>query len=140
MRQTDPEADLALKLDAYAREDEGSRGGRPGRAGGARKPDRHHGSLMDARTYGIGAQILSDLGVRNLHLLTNNPKRIQGLEGYGLRITRQMPLGAPGRKDGAASEAARGASGPDGKSAGRGKKPAAGRRRSGPTPRRRAAG
>jgi 3,4-dihydroxy 2-butanone 4-phosphate synthase/GTP cyclohydrolase II len=140
MRQTDPEADLALKLDAYAREDEGSSNGRSGRAGRdgrSRRPDRHHGSLMDARTYGIGAQILSDLGVRNLHLLTNNPKRIQGLEGYGLRITRQMPLGAQGRKDGAA-EAARGNSAPGGRAAGSGKKKAAALRK-GTAPRRRAA-
>jgi hypothetical protein len=47
---------------------------------------------MDARTYGIGAQILFDLGVRHLHLLTNSPRRIQGLEGYGLKVTRQSPL------------------------------------------------
>ena len=52
---------------------------------------------MDARTRGIGAQILFELGVRRLHLLTNHPRRIQGLEGYGLHIARQSPLPGAGR-------------------------------------------
>jgi 3,4-dihydroxy 2-butanone 4-phosphate synthase / GTP cyclohydrolase II len=47
---------------------------------------------MDSRTYGIGAQILFDLGVRNLELMTNNQRRIQGLEGYGLKIARQVAM------------------------------------------------
>jgi 3,4-dihydroxy 2-butanone 4-phosphate synthase/GTP cyclohydrolase II len=54
---------------------------------------------MDARTYGIGAQILFELGVRRLNLLTNHPQRVQGLkglEGYGLRIVRQSPLAGAG--------------------------------------------
>src|SRR4030065_236730 len=46
----------------------------------------------DLRDYGIGAQILSDLGLSTIHLMTNNPKKIVGLEGYGLRITRRVPL------------------------------------------------
>jgi 3,4-dihydroxy 2-butanone 4-phosphate synthase / GTP cyclohydrolase II len=44
------------------------------------------------REYGIGAQILVDLGLKTLRLLTNNPKKVVGLEGYGLEITEQVPL------------------------------------------------
>jgi 3,4-dihydroxy 2-butanone 4-phosphate synthase/GTP cyclohydrolase II len=44
------------------------------------------------RNYGIGAQILVDLGVKNMRLLTNNPKKVVGLEGYGLKIVERMPI------------------------------------------------
>jgi len=46
----------------------------------------------DLRDYGIGAQILADLGIRKMRLLTNNPKKIIGLEGYGLSVLEQVPL------------------------------------------------
>lgn len=49
----------------------------------------------DLRDYGVGAQILYDLGVRKIKLLTNNPKKIIGLEGYNLEITEQIPLSLP---------------------------------------------
>ncbi len=50
------------------------------------------GFPSDLREYGIGAQILSILGVRSMRLLTNNPKKISGLEGFGLEITEQLPI------------------------------------------------
>lgn len=49
----------------------------------------------DLRDYGIGAQILVDLGLHNIRLLTNNPKKVVGLESYGLKIVETMPLIAP---------------------------------------------
>jgi 3,4-dihydroxy 2-butanone 4-phosphate synthase/GTP cyclohydrolase II len=63
---------------------------RPGTAapdGGARLE-----SKPDLRVYGIGAQILTQLGVRKLRLLTNHPKKIVGLQGYGLTVIEQVPL------------------------------------------------
>ena len=46
----------------------------------------------DLRDYGIGAQILVDLGLGSIRLLTNNPKKIRGLEGYGLSVSGQVPI------------------------------------------------
>ena len=46
----------------------------------------------DMRDYGMGAQILRDLGVRKIKLLTNNPKKLAGLEGYDLEIVEQVPI------------------------------------------------
>jgi 3,4-dihydroxy 2-butanone 4-phosphate synthase/GTP cyclohydrolase II len=53
------------------------------------------GLPADLRDYGIGAQILVDLGLTSIRLLTNNPKKIVGLEGYGLRVTDQLPIAMP---------------------------------------------
>lgn len=50
------------------------------------------GYPADMREYGVGAQILHDLGVRQMRLLTNNPKKLSGLKGYGLEITKQLPI------------------------------------------------
>jgi len=49
----------------------------------------------DLRDYGMGAQILCDLGVRRIRLLTNNPRKVIGLEGYGLEIVEQIPISIP---------------------------------------------
>jgi 3,4-dihydroxy 2-butanone 4-phosphate synthase/GTP cyclohydrolase II len=53
------------------------------------------GFKADLRDYGIGAQILRDLGVRKMRLMTNNPKKIIGLEGYGLQVVERVPLEIP---------------------------------------------
>src|SRR5215213_4883048 len=50
------------------------------------------GLPVDLRDYGIGAQILVDLGLSSIRILTNNPKKIRGLEGYGLSVTEQIPI------------------------------------------------
>ena len=74
---------LANKLRAYALQD-----------GGADTVEANLalGLPVDKRDYGIGSQILNDLGIREMKLLTNNPKKIAGLEGYGLRINEWIPL------------------------------------------------
>jgi len=53
----------------------------------------------DLRDYGVGAQILHDLGVRKIRLLTNNPKKMVGLGGYGLEIVEQLPISLPANED-----------------------------------------
>jgi 3,4-dihydroxy 2-butanone 4-phosphate synthase/GTP cyclohydrolase II len=57
------------------------------------------GFASDLRDYGMGAQILHDLGVRRIRLLTNNPKKVVGLEGYGLEIVEQLPIAQPANPD-----------------------------------------
>ena len=54
--------------------------------------NEHLGYPADLRDYGIGAQILADLGVRKMRLMTNNPKKVTGLDGYGLEIVERVPL------------------------------------------------
>ncbi len=53
------------------------------------------GHPADKRDYGIGSQILYDLGVRKIRLLTNNPKKIYGLEGFGLEVVERVPINIP---------------------------------------------
>jgi 3,4-dihydroxy 2-butanone 4-phosphate synthase/GTP cyclohydrolase II len=53
------------------------------------------GLPADLRDYGIGAQILQDLGLGSIRILTNNPKKISGLEGYGLTVVEQVPIEVP---------------------------------------------
>jgi 3,4-dihydroxy 2-butanone 4-phosphate synthase/GTP cyclohydrolase II len=50
------------------------------------------GFPADAREWGIGNQILADLGLSTIRILTNNPKKISGLEGFGLRVVEQVPI------------------------------------------------
>jgi 3,4-dihydroxy 2-butanone 4-phosphate synthase / GTP cyclohydrolase II len=53
------------------------------------------GLKPDLREYGIGAQILADLGLTSIRILTNNPRKIVGIEGYGLKVLERVPLQAP---------------------------------------------
>jgi 3,4-dihydroxy 2-butanone 4-phosphate synthase/GTP cyclohydrolase II len=97
MRPIQSEDALARTLDRYIAQDAGGRTTRPAAPGpeDARAPRGDAAAPMDARTYGIGAQILFELGVRRLNLLTNHPGRVRdlkGLEGYGLRVVRRSPL------------------------------------------------
>jgi 3,4-dihydroxy 2-butanone 4-phosphate synthase/GTP cyclohydrolase II len=74
---------LLHKLAAYALQDDGA---------DTVDANLELGLPADARDYGTGAQILADLGVRTMRLLTNNPAKRAGLEGYGLRIVERVPL------------------------------------------------
>ena len=74
---------LVNKIKAYALQDQGL---------DTVEANERLGFQPDLRNYGIGAQILVDLGVKNMRLLTNNPKKMVGLDGYGLRIVEQMEI------------------------------------------------
>lgn len=61
--------------------------------------NRQLGYPPDLRQYGIGAQILYDLGIRQIRLLTNNPRKVVGLDGYGLRIVERVPIQMPANEE-----------------------------------------
>ena len=59
------------------------------------KPISALGFAPDLRDYGVGAQILTDLGIREIRLLTNNPKKVISLEGHGLKVVQTVPIIVP---------------------------------------------
>lgn len=83
LRQEGRGIGLVNKIKAYALQEQGL---------DTVQANEELGFKSDMRNYGIGAQILVDLGVRQMRLMTNNPKKMVGLEGYGLSIVEQVPI------------------------------------------------
>lgn len=88
LRQEGRGIGLANKLHAYALQEKGA---------DTVEANQLLGLPVDKRDYGVGSQILRDLGLRNIRIMTNNPKKIYGIEGYGLNVVEEVPIRiAPG--------------------------------------------
>jgi 3,4-dihydroxy 2-butanone 4-phosphate synthase/GTP cyclohydrolase II len=83
MRQEGRGIGLANKIKAYHLQDRGS---------DTVEANEELGFKPDLRDYGVGAQILKDLGLSTIRIMTNNPRKVVGLEGHGLKITDRIPI------------------------------------------------